>query len=361
MPAKKATKKKNSAPSPAQLRARRKFIAMAKARAKAARAAKRAAAQALKPAKRATTPKRATKKAVTKRRNAESRDAQHPIHVRDYWQGRRGYKTQWQRAHEAGQGQLFKVRNPAPAAIKAHIKKLEKERERLKKRTAQEWARLERFGNLWPQYPAGSAMHRGYLASAKKAKSEAQRLEGQARDVERMIERAYKALERSQPHRAQNPGPAAKAKGNFESFRGRPSLKTDVVKAPKGTPKDVAALGQLAKLKLKNGTVLKFGKGPGAPYLAEDNRGKLHIVGGHYRINTGQRRRNPDGAIDMGEIKVIEYYADKQHLTGNGDEVLWYHHLGEEGGQKPHLVVDAEGLGHIEGGDYYIRPEGIRD
>lgn len=59
--------------------------------------------------KNASKKKPAAKK--TRRRNAEHRDAQHPIHVRQYWQGRKGYKTPWQRAHEAGQGQLFSVKN----------------------------------------------------------------------------------------------------------------------------------------------------------------------------------------------------------------------------------------------------------
>jgi hypothetical protein len=351
--AEKKTRKKNSSPSPAQLRARRKFAQMAKARAKAARAAKRAAAAAVRSAKRP-----AAKAPAKRRRNAEHRDAQHPIHVRDYWQGRKGYKTPWQRAHEAGQGQLFKVKNPSPAALKAHIKKLEKERDRLTKRIRQEWAALSRYGSLWPRYPEGSALYRGHMASARKAKSEAQRLEAQAQDVDRMIERAYGALAQAQPHR--NPSPAAKAKKHFQSFRGRPSLKADAVKAPAGTPRDVAALGQLRKLKLKNGTVLKFGKGPSAPFAARDNKGKIHIVGGNYRIGTGGRRRNPDGAVDMGEIAVIEYVADKPHL-GEENDVLWFHKFGEEGGERPHLVVDGEGLAHVEGGDYYIRPEGVRD
>lgn len=53
--------------------------------------------------KRAANPKR--------KKNADHRDAAHPIHVTDYWQGRKGYKTPWQRAHEAGQKQLFSVKN----------------------------------------------------------------------------------------------------------------------------------------------------------------------------------------------------------------------------------------------------------
>jgi hypothetical protein len=297
---------------------------------------------------------------TAKRRNAEHRDAQHPIEVsHHYRKGPKGYKTPWQRAHEAGQRQLFKVKNPSPAAIKAHIKKLEQERRHLTKRIRQEWDELERYGSLWPKYPEGSALYRGYMASARKAKHQAQRLEAQAQDVDRMLERAYGALEQAQPHR--NPSPAAKAKRHFESFRGRPSLQTDNVRAPRGTPKDVAALGKLRKLKLGDGTVLKFKKGPSAPFAARDNRGKMHIVGGNYRINTGRRRRNPDGGVDFGEIAVIEYEADKPHLTGDDKEVLWFHHYGEEGGERPHLVVDGEGLGHIEGGDYTIAPEGVRD
>lgn len=52
-----------------------------------------------------------SKNTTKKKRNLDHRDAEHPIEVSRYFQGRPGYMTQWQRAHHAGQQQLFKM-NP---------------------------------------------------------------------------------------------------------------------------------------------------------------------------------------------------------------------------------------------------------
>lgn len=56
-----------------------------------------------------STPKTVTKRRrITKRKNADHRDADHPIEVTKHWrQGPPGYLTPWQRAHHAGQGDLF--------------------------------------------------------------------------------------------------------------------------------------------------------------------------------------------------------------------------------------------------------------
>jgi hypothetical protein len=97
----KTTKKKRKPgePSPAQLRARRKFAAMAKARAKAARAAKRAAGIKT-PAK-----KRASATKPPKKRNVLTPDRNHPVEVTRHW--RKGGASAWQRAEAAGQRRLF--------------------------------------------------------------------------------------------------------------------------------------------------------------------------------------------------------------------------------------------------------------
>lgn len=48
-----------------------------------------------------------------RKRNAEHRDADHPIEVTRYYRGGGpNFKTKWQRAHDAGQNQLFSVKNP---------------------------------------------------------------------------------------------------------------------------------------------------------------------------------------------------------------------------------------------------------
>jgi hypothetical protein len=92
--------------------------------------------------------------------------------------------------------------------------------------------------------------------------------------------------------------------------------------------------------------------GAGAPDLAADSRGRLHVVGGSYRAN-------PAGE-HVGEIEQIEYETKKPHL-GQPQQTIYYHRLGEEGGKRPRLVIDREGLIKIHGGDYRIEADGIHD
>lgn len=73
--------------------------------------AERAKARNGKAAKKPNARPAAKKNATKKKANLDHRDAAHPIEVSHYWQGRKGYETQWQRAHKAGQGQLFSM-NP---------------------------------------------------------------------------------------------------------------------------------------------------------------------------------------------------------------------------------------------------------
>lgn len=73
-----------------------------------------AGAEALNPQKgRKAVPKRKTpakKKAVKRKRNAAHKDSDHPIEVvKHYRAGPPGYLTPWQRAHHAGQSQLFET------------------------------------------------------------------------------------------------------------------------------------------------------------------------------------------------------------------------------------------------------------
>lgn len=137
----------------------------------------------------------------------------------------------------------------------------------------------------------------------------------------------------------------------YEKFNGRPARKTTVKSAPNGTPKNVAKLGGLRLIKTTDGRKWKF-SGSGAPDLAADSRGRLHVVGGSYRAN-------PAGE-HVGEIEQIEYETKKPHL-GQPQQTIYYHRLGEEGGKRPRLVIDREGLIKIHGGDYRIEADGIHD
>lgn len=206
-----------------------------------------------------------------KKRNAEERDAAHPIHVRQYWQGRKGFKTQWQRAHEAGQKQLFSVKNG-------------------KKKNG--------------------------LSAAKAA---------------------------------------------YKEFTGKTSRKVSNNYAPKGSGArgTLAAMGQLKKIHVKGRTPLDFKGGPNAPLLARDPKtNQMFVLGKQYKLTLP--RRNPTGMEDLGEITKLEYEAQKVHL-GDSQTVTYFHRMGEEGGEKPHCLVNSEGLIVISGGDYSIGPEGIRN
>lgn len=146
-------------------------------------------------------------------------------------------------------------------------------------------------------------------------------------------------------------GAASAVKKIFEKFGGRASTKTKTVSMPNGTPAHVAKLGTLRLIKLKNGPRYEF-KGAAAPFLAADHRGKLHVVGGRYRAN-------PPGQT-LGEIETIEYETTKPHL-GQDDETIYFHHLGEETGERPVMRIDSEGLIKIIGGAYTIEADGIHN
>ncbi len=292
----KAKTKSNRKFSPAQLRAQRKFAAMARARAKAARTknktiikAKRvkiAVTNRKRNAGIVSTVKRTAKRAVKtvgktvqkvagkaaktvglnnpkRRRNVERRDSQHPIEVsHHYRKGPKGYKTPWQRAHEAGQRQLFQVKNP-----------------------------------------------RGKKASPKVRKLRAQ-------------------------------------------FTGRKSTKTTVMSAPKGTPKNLAKLGRLISIKAEKGSIRPARKNPGSTvWLCADANGKLHLCTSGARLVDGP-------AQSFGQVREVEYETSKPHL-GHKRQTIFFHKFGEEGGTLPTLYADGEGGLKFRGGTYKIKSEGI--
>jgi hypothetical protein len=252
-----------------------------------------------------------------KKKNAETRDAAHPIHVRQYWQGRKGYKSQWQRAHEAGQRQLFSVKNPLSAAEAKQL-------------------RDELF------YLRGKGAKR---TAAEKKRQAA----------------IFKAILRYEKYQqVKNPGTTA-AKAAYKEFTGKPSRKVISMYAPKGSGArgTLAAMGKLKKIYVKGRHALDFKGGVNAPTLARDPKtNQMFVLGKQYKLNLP--RRNPTGMEDLGEITKLEYEAQKVHL-GDTQTVTYFHRMGEEGGKKPHCLVNSEGLIVISGGDYTIGAEGIRN
>jgi hypothetical protein len=70
-------------------------------------------------------------------------------------------------------------------------------------------------------------------------------------------------------------------------------------------------------------------------------------------------RGTPKYLVALGESREVTY-KPADHTSKKGPE--FFHHFGEEGGDRPLLVTDATGkyLGYV-GGSWYITPEGIRD
>ena len=456
--------------SPAQLAAQKRFAALAKAGKLRRKNGKKKNTTIIKAKKIShldvSKVHNGKKRTVSARRNAEHRDAAHPIHVRDYWQGRKGYKSQWQRAHEAGQRQLFGVKNPtltnaqiselvkltqalpsyraaalawekyeiikesaAPAKLvnaarkSAHVahRRYQKEMKAIEKKyvadlkkknanqpTAEQLKAIRQFASVnGPRWKSElrylwetGAYHRAALGGADSAYlqqirnqfgpgwlktfkiSKANPRRG-TRKIAGFVKRVTKTLGRKTPSeltkrhaqvkiqnlrgkravsavaRRRNGANTNLAKQRRAEFVGRPSTKTKTLYAPNGSGASgtLAQLGKLHKLHIKGGKTYNF---KGVPTLAQHPKtDQLFVLGKNYTVNAP--KKNPgDRMVDLGEVKTIEYEAVKTHL-GDSKPVRYYHHFGEEGGERPHALVNEEGLIIFSGGDYYIRPEGIRD
>lgn len=137
----------------------------------------------------------------------------------------------------------------------------------------------------------------------------------------------------------------------YNQFRGKEVTRKTRVTAASGTPSPLAKLGGLVELKIR-GRVLRFNQSRVA--LAADSRKRLHITGARFQV-----RGNPEGEVDMGEVLSVTYRADKPHIE---EGVFNYvHKFGEEGGTRPHLIIDEEGYPKLEGGSYGITEDGIID
>lgn len=193
------------------------------------------------------------------------------------------------------------------------------------------------------------------------------RLRAQRGSGDREAERALAILQRGKRRLKEsrrivkkytkNPGVTARSRATRKLFTGMKSKKTLSLLAPTGTRKSVAILGKLVKIKTRSRTFTppkRNGRNPeGEIYLAADDSGQLVIVGENLPVVPGPAR-------DLGEIIELDYATRKPHL-GYDQTTEFFHELGEEGGERPHLVTDSEGHLKIAGGDYYIERDGIHD
>ncbi len=297
-----ATKK---APSRKQLAARKKFVKMVRARAKALKAAKRAIGT---KARRAPA-KRVTRRAPAKRRNTMKRKAPSVSVMKA---GRR----------------LF---GAAAAAVLA--------KQGAKKRNPRVVVKVKANGKRRSTLLTGRKRNGVFRTAARRA-----------------IARRLSAPIRF--GRRRNSGVPSNIQAVHKMFLGRESTKAFNVTAPSDTPKDVAVLGPLVCLKTKDET-FEFGRGEA--WLATDGQAKkLYILGDKYATAL-------DPNANYGPITEVRYEARKDHINPfrfrkrrrNASVTEYFHFFGEEDGRRPHLRSDRDRLLHISGGNFKIRAEGI--
>jgi hypothetical protein len=121
---------------------------------------------------------------------------------------------------------------------------------------------------------------------------------------------------------------------------------------PDGTPQGLAKLGKLVLIKTKSG-IVQLSNNKGEVWLCADTNKRLHL---------GSTINAPlfDGARNFGEVREIEYQESKPHL-GYTKKIIWFHHMGEEGGRRPELISNSKGELRFKGGDYRITTRGIEN
>lgn len=149
-----------------------------------------------------------------------------------------------------------------------------------------------------------------------------------------------------------NPHATKLARKQFAEFHGFAASKTLHLMRPDSAPeKGLSVLGKLHLIQLEGGG--KF-EAQGKAYLCRDTEGRMHIC-----CERGWTVYNGPKAY-WGVVEMVQYETRKPHL-GHPRKAIFFHELGEEGGEKPKLYSDGNGGLIFNGGDYYITPEGIRD
>jgi len=164
--------------------------------------------------------------------------------------------------------------------------------------------------------------------------------------------------------RAANPSAAAIR----ESFTGMDADKVSVRSEPHMPAGDYAQLGELLALYVKpmsGGQVqqIQFLK-PRPIIVADETARQIYFVGGDQDIGEDVSQfssHQRGGLVELGEARRIDYKQRKAHVP-DPDADEWRHEFGEESGVKPTVLYDrANKRILLEGGEYVIRAEGIRN
>jgi hypothetical protein len=310
----------------------------------------------------------------TRKRNLDHKDSTHQVQVSKHW--RSGGLSQWQRAHHAGQHDLFshgiKARakhNPNAkdsakweklwsAYIKA-LADLDKPSKGAMSRT--KWARLAKAEkaiqafdpDAYRRLIAGKAHERRNpnATTAKSSHRPAKTVRAgssRVRSARKSKKVASKSRKVATVKRARKNPSAEETRQKFAgSITGSKTLYY-----PVGTPQGVMAkLGKLVSITTARGTIKPVA---GTAWLVADTRGKLHI---------GSTSPVPlfDGPKQsFGKVSQIEYEDVKKHLGYNKPQIF-FHHVGEENGKKPTLETDGKGGLCFKGGDYRITSRGLEN
>ena len=134
---------------------------------------------------------------------------------------------------------------------------------------------------------------------------------------------------------------------------------------PPGSPKKAGAMAKFTAvhvvLKRNGRTVVQpFAKGSAWIGGVQNGDWRRMVIGlkQPFAMPNGL---DPDKPYDYGEVVRIEYLARKPHLYGkDSPEYPFFHEMGEEGGKRPHLILQ-NGCLAFRGGGYGIKREGIRN
>jgi hypothetical protein len=151
-----------------------------------------------------------------------------------------------------------------------------------------------------------------------------------------------------------------------EDFTGMPAEWVTVQDEPHMPAGDYAQLGKLLALYVKphKGGQVQTIRGRDVMVLSDESARQIWFAGGDQDIHSaldifGARQRGP-GLFELGQARRIDYKQRKEHVPhpDKGDE--WRHEFGEETGDLPIVLFDAnKSRLLLEGGAYEIRPEGI--
>jgi len=175
-------------------------------------------------------------------------------------------------------------------------------------------------------------------------------------ELSRKIKRLQEVLAKQPAGKLPNPRKRSKNPSVNElaqTFQGKVSGAVSEYKAANAAPSDLARIGKLVFLKLRD--VRRQIAAPGA-MVAVDTKGKLWLTS--TRAPMFNNKAKPGTVNDFGEVEKICYLTAKAHV-GNGELTEYVHEFGEDGGARPHLLVDAEGMPILQGGAYRIEKAGI--